>query len=428
MGSGETSPTMTKVHRSLLARLGPAPVPAVVLDTPVGFQENADDVTARAVAYFRESVGQELGVATYRSAKGADPVDYETALARLREARYVFAGPGSPTYALAQWQGTQIPDVLRDKLRHGGCVTFASAAAVTLGRWSVPVYEIYKVGQAPHWLDGLDLLAEAELCAAVIPHYDNAEGGTHDTRYCYLGERRLSLMEKQLTGNEFVLGVDEHTACIIDLDADTAAITGHGTVTLRRRGESTQLPAGITVPLQQWREGAEHTGPAAATLVSDAPRASRSEAEARPGAEREATGAMPASGESPFMAGVQRCQQQFDEALSSGDARAALKAVLELEDLMVAWSHDSFGTDEPDRARAALRAMVTRLGETAEGGLRDPREVVAPFVDALLEARERARSEERFDDADAIRNRLVDAGVEVQDRPDGTGWEVGELT
>ena len=142
MGSGETSPTMTKVHRSLLARLGPAPVPAVVLDTPVGFQENADDVTARAVAYFHDSVGQELGVATYRSAEGADPVDYETALARLREARYVFAGPGSPTYALEQWQGTQIPDVLRDKLRRGGCVTFASAAAVTLGRWSVPVYEI----------------------------------------------------------------------------------------------------------------------------------------------------------------------------------------------------------------------------------------------------------------------------------------------
>src|SRR5437879_2253459 len=265
MGSGETSPTMTKVHRSRLARLRSAPVPAVVLDTPVGFQENADDVTARAVGYFRDSVGQELGVATYRSAEEADPVDYETALARLREARYVFAGPGSPTYALQQWQGTQVPDVLRDKLRHGGCVTFASAAAVTLGRWSVPVYEIYKVGQAPHWLDGLDLLAEAELCAAVIPHYDNAEGGTHDTRYCYLGERRLSLMEKQLTGNEFVLGVDEHTACIIDLDADTATITGHGVVTVRRHGESTQLQAGLTVPLQQWREGAERTGPAAAT-------------------------------------------------------------------------------------------------------------------------------------------------------------------
>jgi cysteinyl-tRNA synthetase len=105
-----------------------------------------------------------------------------------------------------------------------------------------------------------------------------------------------------------------------------------------------------------------------------------------------------------------------------------VKAVLELEELMVAWSHDSFGTDEPERARAALRAMVTRLGESAENGLRDPRERLAPFVDALLEARERARDEKRFDDADAIRDRLVEAGIEVQDHPGGTGWELSGLT
>jgi hypothetical protein len=292
-------------------------------------------------------------------------------------------------------------------------VTFASAAAVTLGRSAVPGYEIYKVGQAPHWLEGLDLLAEAGLSAAVIPHFNNAEGGTHDTRYCYLGERRLSLMEGQLAGNTFVLGVDEHTACIIDLDADTATVTGHGVVTVRRHGDSTQLPDGLTVPLQQWREGAERSAPAAATLAI---------------AEQEARAGLTTPGESPFLAGVERCQRQFDEALRSGDGRGAVKAVLELEELMVAWSHDSFGTDEPERARAALRAMVTRLGESAENGLGDPRERLAPFVDALLEARERARDEKRFDDADAIRDRLVEAGIEVQDRPGSTGWELGGLT
>ena len=59
MGSGETSPTMVKVHRQLLERTG---LPALVLDTPVGFQENAGEITAKAVAYFRESVGTESGV------------------------------------------------------------------------------------------------------------------------------------------------------------------------------------------------------------------------------------------------------------------------------------------------------------------------------------------------------------------------------
>jgi hypothetical protein len=289
-------------------------------------------------------------------------------------------------------------------------VTFASAAAVTLGRCAVPVYEIYKVGQAPHWLDGLDLLGEAGLSAAVIPHYNNAEGGTHDTRYCYLGERRLSMMEGDLADGTFVLGVDEHTACIIDLDADTASVTGVGGVTVRRRGRSTTIESGVSVPLQQWRDRAEATGPKAASLVAP---------------ERQARGETEPA---PFLAHLDGCQRHFDDALASGDARGAVKAALELEALMAEWAHETFSADERDRARSALRAMLTRLGETAEDGLRDPREVVGPFVEALLEARERAREQQRFDDADAIRDRLVDAGINVQDRPDGTIWELAGLT
>src|SRR4029077_12019017 len=71
MGSGETAPTMIKVHRELLERVRP---PAVGLDTPFGFQENADEIAAKAVAYFRESVGTDLAVATYRSSQTDDTV------------------------------------------------------------------------------------------------------------------------------------------------------------------------------------------------------------------------------------------------------------------------------------------------------------------------------------------------------------------
>ena len=65
MGSGETSPTMVKTHRALFeGRDGPA----VLLDTPFGFQENADDIAAKATAYFAESVGRTVGIASFRSA------------------------------------------------------------------------------------------------------------------------------------------------------------------------------------------------------------------------------------------------------------------------------------------------------------------------------------------------------------------------
>ena len=172
-------------------------------------------------------------------------------MAALRRARWVFAGPGSPTYSLRQWAGTEIPGLLADKLRHGGVVTFASAAALTLGVATVPVYEIYKSGADPFWAPGLDLLAELGLAVAVIPHYDNAEGGHHDTRFCYLGERRLAVMEAQLPDDAFVLGVDEHTGCLLDLEAGTATVVGLGGVTVRRHGQSSVLPTGTTVGISE---------------------------------------------------------------------------------------------------------------------------------------------------------------------------------
>ena len=309
MGSGETSPTMIKVHRALFERLGPDPVPAVLLDTPVGFQENAAIVAAKAVEYFRESVGRKVEVATWRRASpNGDPVEYETMLAHVRAARYVFAGPGSPSYALKQWAGSQVPVALTEKLRAGGCVTFASAAAVALGRLSVPVYEIYKVGEDPHWLEGLNLMVEAGLDAVVIPHFDNAEGGNHDTRFCYLGERRLALLERLLPSSTFVLGVDEHTACIIDLDAQTATVEGRGGVTVRRAGHVAKVATGSTVSLVELRAMAETERSVAA-------------------GERPAMPPPPPAHDveaSPLLEAVQRSERAFDDALAGGDASGAV--------------------------------------------------------------------------------------------------------
>ncbi len=407
MGSGETAPTMAKVHRDLLDRLGPPPVPAVVLDTPFGFQVNADDLSARAVAYFRDSVQRDISVATFRSRAELGSVEYETMLNRIRAARYVFAGPGSPSYALRQWRGTEVPVVLAEKLRTGGCLTFASAAAVTLGPYALPVYEIYKVGDALHWLDGLDVMGAIGLPAVVIPHFDNAEGGSHDTRYCYMGERRLQTLEAMLPEEVFILGVAEHTACVLDLEAGTASATGRGAVTVRRRGRMEAIPAGETVPLAHLPAMAG-AGLSLSTAAGDPPTAS---APVVPSA-------------SPLLADVEHLAADFEGAVAAGDPRAAVKAVLGLDDLVIAWSRDSLQSDELDRARAALRSMVVRLGDAAENGLHDPRALVAPFVEAVLEARRQARADGRWAAADALRDRLLAAGIEVQDTPEGTSWDL----
>ena len=408
MGSGETTPTMAKVHRSVLDRLGERPVPAVILDTPYGFQENADDITDRTVEYFRTTVGAPFTVASFLSAD-ADALTRETALVRIRDARLVFTGPGSPSYALRQWAGSEIPRLLAEKLTRGGAVTMASAAALTLGRYTVPVYEIYKVGEAPHWLDGLDLLTPLGLPVAVVPHYDNAEGGNHDTRFCYLGERRLKMLEAELPPDVFILGVDGHTALVLDLDAGTASVAGLGTVTVRKDGRSHVFPAGSEISMEDIRAAAHgHAtagGPEAAR-PADVPVLSE------------------VASSAPLRDEVARLEAVFSASLEECDAPAAVRAILTLEETIQGWSHDTDQSDALAVARSALRAAIVCLGELAVQGSGDPAELVQPFVDALLAERVRSREARDWAAADSIRDRLLAAGIELHDTPEGTTWEL----
>ena len=408
MGSGETTPTMARAHRAILDRLGDRPVPAVMLDTPYGFQENADDISARALEYFRTTVGSPFAVASFRSA-GEDTLAAETAYARIREARCVFAGPGSPTYALRVWAGTDIPRLLAAKLANGGAVTMASAAALTLGRYTIPVYEIYKVGEAPRWLPGLDLLTPLGLPVAVVPHYDNAEGGNHDTRFCYLGERRLGMLEAELPPEVFILGVDGHTALVLDLDAGTASVLGLGTVTVRKDGRSAVFPAGSEVRIVDLVAVAR--GGAGAQAVPET--AARSVGVIAEG---------PSS--RPLREEVARLEAIFSASLDDCDAPAAVRAILALEETIQAWAGDTDQSDALAVARSALRAAIVCLGELAAEGEHDTAGLIAPFVDGLLAERERARGSREWAAADAIRDRLLAAGIELHDTADGTTWSL----
>jgi cyanophycinase-like exopeptidase len=415
MGSGETAPTMAKVHRALFERFGPEPVPAVILDTPYGFQENADDLSARTIRFFRESVGRDVAVASFRS-RDVDAVTAATAVARIREARYLMAGPGSPSYALRQWVGSPIVSSLADRLRDGGILTMASAAALTLGTVTVPVYEIYKVGDDPSWLPGLDLLGPATgLRAAVVPHYDNAEGGNHDTRFCYLGERRLRILERQLPPDTFVLGVDSHTALVLDLERRTAAVFGLGGVTVRVDGRSTVFASGSTVGIDTLADVARELAAGEAVAGAWTP---GSEGAPRPGLVAGET-FRPAA---PIQDQMALLEGTFVDALGQGDGRAAVAALLDLDSAIEARTRAGEDSPDLDSARSTFRALIARLGEAAAAGRTDPRSTVEPFVEALLAVRTQARGAGDWALADVIRERLTSAGVEVRDGAEGSSW------
>ncbi|MFV2171681.1 hypothetical protein ACFHW2_02305 [Actinomadura sp. LOL_016] len=76
--------------------------------------------------------------------------------------------------------------------------------------------------------------------------------------------------------------------------------------------------------------------------------------------------------------------------------------MLEIETSVAHWAGD---TEEDDGgtewARDVLRSLIVRLGKAAGAGLRDPREALAPAVDALVAVRADLRRAGEYGAADA---------------------------
>ena len=113
----------------------------------------------------------------------------------------------------------------------------------------------------------------------------------------------------------------------------------------------------------------------------------------------------------------------FRAALADRDAEGAVRAALALE-LSIVDLGDDDDRDTVTRARAELRSMISSLGDAAVGGVQDPREVVGPFVEAMLEVRRTVRAEKRYDLSDIIRDSFETLGVEVRDTPSGVEWNL----
>jgi Peptidase family S51 len=421
MGSGETSPTMVSIHKELVATLGPGSHSAILLDTPYAFQENAADISARAQAYFARSVGLKVSVVSDADLPESANPQARAGVTAIRFSDWVFAGPGSPTYALNRWRGNPVADALRERIAAGtGITVIASAAAAAIGFVAIPVYEIYKVGADPHWLDGLDLFSVLGLKIAMIPHYDNAEGGTHDTRFCYLGERRLAVLERELPADAAVLGVDEHTALLIDLGTRRAEVRGRGGATVRKAGVSTVLPAGSRIALADLAAMVRSGGPAPGQALGHVGPDGRPPSAGRPAAAAEGQ----AQEGRALNEVTEDAAGRFEAAARDRDGAAMAEAVLDLEAAIEAWSTDTDENDNADRARAVLRGLVARLGRTAQDGLADPADRLRPALEPLVALRDRLRAGRDYAAADVIRDALAEAGVELRDSADGTRWTV----
>jgi peptidase E len=406
MGSGELTSTMVEVHKELLRKLQGSPR-AVFLDTPAGFQLNVDDLAQRAVRYFLDRVGHAIRVASFKSKTAHSAYHTEKAYSTLRDADYILIGPGSPTYAVSQWQKNPIPEIMIQRIQRGACLVAASAAALTVGRFTLPVYEIYKVGQDLHWVEGLDLLEHFALPLVIIPHWNNAEGGTHDTRFCYMGEPRFLRLESLLPVEVAILGLDEHTACILDLETRQASVKGLGRVTLRHHGREIIFEHGESFSLDVLGGG---------DTQEDLWRERDHETTAPP-----ETASQP---EGTFWRQVQAAEALFENGMKGGRPEKLVSALLELDGVIWKGQQDLEDPEFIAQARERFRELIVHLGSAMEGSPTDKSECLAPLVESVLRLRERYRREKQWMDADLLRQSLSEAGVSVEDTPEGARWKL----
>ena len=253
-GSGETSASGRKVHDWVFGRLSP-PIRVAVLETPAGFQPNSDQVAEQLADFLRhhlQNYRPQVTVVPARKRGTPFSPDDPDIVAPLLHANVIFWGPGSPTYAVRQLQHSLAWHMIVARHRLGAVMVIASAAIMAASAQTLPVYEIYKVGEDLHWRRGLDLFSPYGLSLVFISHWDNTEGGAKlDTSHCFMGQARFEQLLNMLPPQATVVGIDEHTALVMDLGAKTCRVMGRGGVTLLREGEELHFSRGQTFAMTE---------------------------------------------------------------------------------------------------------------------------------------------------------------------------------
>jgi len=252
-GSGETSPWGRKVYDWVFSHLGTPPPQVAVLESPAGFQPNSALVAGKVADYLREHLRNHRPQITLIPARQRGTPfspDDPALLAPMLQSNVLFLGPGSPTYAVRQLRDSLAWGYLLARHRLGAALVLASAATIAASARALPVYEIYKVGEELHWQPGLDLFGPYGLSLALIPHWDNREGGAElDTSHCFMGQERFQRLLGALPPEMMtVVGIDEHTALVMDLAAGLCRVMGRGGVTLILAGEESHYASGQSFP------------------------------------------------------------------------------------------------------------------------------------------------------------------------------------
>ena len=231
VGAGEYLPVMNDIDRHLLASVntnGRAPR-VVCLPTAAG-QEGDTSVNrwlGMGVEHFK-ALGAEVTPAYIIDRESADDPQWESA---LENADLIYFSGGNPMYLYETMQGSRAWEAAQKAWERGAVYAGCSAGAMILAQ-RVPNFRAA----------GLTSLEAFRILPAtfVIPHFDRMRG---------LWSAYLFGVRRQLKNGQFILGVDENTALVGNLDG-AWQVMGKGQAHLITRDSQQEFDAGESVELK----------------------------------------------------------------------------------------------------------------------------------------------------------------------------------
>jgi len=204
-----------------------------------------------------------------------------------------------------------------------------------------------------------------------------------------------------------IFGLDEHTACIIDLETEEARIAGIGRAVLRSAGDEKIFEKGdrFSIDMLRGRVGAAKRIPQPTPATKRPP---------------EADEATPPS----FWDTIHRLRTSFLDGLQRRDPKAIVNALLELDRMLWQAQLDLENEEFISQGREVLRDLIVLLGPALESEPRESAACIAPLVEELLALRTTFRHNEQWEAADAVRDSLLRAGVIVEDAQEGVRWRL----
>jgi cysteinyl-tRNA synthetase len=80
--------------------------------------------------------------------------------------------------------------------------------------------------------------------------------------------------------------------------------------------------------------------------------------------------------------------------------------------------------DMISQAREVLRGMMVQMGLRFDESPKDVPSILSPLMDILLEIRRKLRVAKQWEMADQIRDKLLQAGIIVEDTAQGPRWRL----